>query len=85
MDENQRRIERIELKIDAISDKMAETNVILGKQHESLRLHMKRSDMLEEALKPIQRHVSMAEGALKFIGMLASAAVVFEALKAIFN
>lgn len=76
-----RRIERIEVKIDDISEKLADTNVILAQQHESLKLHMKRSDMLERAMKPLQRHVSMVDGVLRFIGVLAAIAAIVEAVR----
>ncbi len=69
---DERRIERIEAKVDDISEKLCETNVILGAQHESLKLHMKRSDLLEEAMKPLQRHVAMVDGALRLLGILAT-------------
>jgi len=75
-----KRIERIELKVDGLSDKLSETNIILAKQHESLRLHMKRSDMLEESMKPLQRHVSMVDGALKLVGLLAALTAILEAI-----
>jgi uncharacterized coiled-coil protein SlyX len=78
---DERRIERIEAKVDTISDKLGETNNILAAQHESLKLHMKRSDMLEKALKPLQRHVSMLEGALKLVGFIASATVLIEIVR----
>lgn len=76
-----KRIERIETKIDDISEHLAETNIILAKQHESLKMHMKRSDMLEESLKPLQKHVSMVDGALRLIGVMAAVAAIIEALR----
>lgn len=38
---------------------------------EDLRHHIKRTDKLEEALRPIDRHVAHVEGVFKLLGVLA--------------
>lgn len=75
-----RRLDRIEDKVDSISDKLGATNEILAAQHESLKQHMRRSDLLEQAMKPLQKHVAMVDGALKLIGLLAAVAAIVELL-----
>lgn len=79
-----KRLDRIEDKVDTISDKLGATNEILAAQHESLKQHMRRSDLLEEAIKPLQKHVSMVDGALKLIGLLAAMAAIAELLLRLF-
>lgn len=64
------RINRIEDKVDKIIEKMAETNVILASQHESLVIHMKRSDLLEKKIEPVEKHVAMMQGAIKLVMLL---------------
>jgi hypothetical protein len=69
-----KRLERIEDKIDKLSDKLADTNVILGKQHVSLSEHIRRTNLLEKQMAPIATHVNYVQGALKLL--LASSAIV---------
>lgn len=39
-------------------------------QEINLKEHIRRTDLLEEALKPIQKHVAMVEGVFKFLGLI---------------
>lgn len=50
------RIVRIEDKIDSIKDGQERQNAILAAQHESLKDHMRRTELLEEAIKPLVKH-----------------------------
>lgn len=66
---------RIEIKIDKLTEKLGNIDSTLAAQHVSLKEHMKRSDLLEKQidvikkeLSPIQKHVFMVTGALKLIG-----------------
>ena len=45
-------------------------DVTLAKQSVILTEHVKRSTMLEEQLKPVQKHVAMVDGALRLLGIL---------------
>lgn len=76
-----KRLERIEDKIDKIGDKQSEMSATLSAQHISLQEHMRRTALLETAIKPIVRKISMAEGALKLIGILAAIATIIEAIR----
>lgn len=69
---------RIENKIDKIVDRVQEVEVILGKQHvtqrehtKDLAEHMRRTDLLEQQIKPLEKKAAMIEGALKLIGGMA--------------
>lgn len=67
-----------------------EVKVTMAKQEENLKLHMKRSDALEqyvakleEDVKPIKRGMAMVEGAMKTLGIIATiATLVIGAIKA---
>lgn len=72
------RFDKIEEKIDKISDKQTEMAIILAAQHESLKQHMRRTDLLEKAIEPIKRHVSMVNGGLKLLGFIA---IILELMK----
>lgn len=76
-------LNKIHEKLDIIIDRLNETDKILAVQAEQLAYHIKRSDQLDTALgiikndlKPIEKHVSRVEGALKLIALLASIAAV---------
>ncbi len=62
-----KRLERIERKLDDSNDHLASIDVTLAMQHESLRDHIRRTTLLEQELRPIKRHVDMVSGVLKFI------------------
>lgn len=72
------RFDKIDEKIDKIIDKQTEMAIILAAQHESLKVHIKRTNILEAALEPIKRHVYMVNGGLKLIGAIA---IVVELIK----
>lgn len=80
-----KRLERIEIKIDDINDHLGSINVILGQQHESLKFHIKRTNLLEAELKPIRRHIDMVNGALKLSGLLATILAIFQAARMYFH
>lgn len=72
------RFDKLDQKIDKIVDKQGEMAVILAAQHESLKQHMRRTALLEDAIEPIKRHVYMINGGLKLIGAIA---IVVELIK----
>lgn len=74
-----KRLERIEDKIDKISGHMANVDVTLASQHVSLEHHIRRTAILEDQIKPLNKHKDRVEGALKLLGVLA---VIFELYKA---
>ena len=55
-------------KIDTIQKDIGQIKIILAEQHISLKEHIRRTELLETALKPIEKHVAMTQGALKLIG-----------------
>ena len=70
---------KIEEKLDKIAEHQAEMNVTLGKQSIILEEHVRRTNILEKKIEPIERHVHRVEGVLKFIGLLAVFASIIEA------
>lgn len=77
------RLTRIEDKIDHVVDKIGNIDVTLAKQHEQLEYHIKRTDLLEKSVKPIETHVTMIHGVLKAIGILAIGAGIAQAAVAV--
>ncbi len=78
-------IKRFEAKLDKIDDNIGRIDITLASQHEVLKEHIKRSNMLEAQMAPIQAHVSKVEGAIKLISILAMIAaiisVVYQVIK----
>lgn len=73
-------LKRFEFKIDRIDQRMNSVDITLAKQSEILDIHVKRTNILEDSLKPIQRHVAMVDGAIKFLGLLGIIAAIIEAI-----
>lgn len=65
-----KRLERIEKKLDDSNEHLASIDVTLAMQHESLRVHIKRTNKLEDELKPIRRHVYMVQGGMALLSLL---------------
>ncbi len=72
--------DRIHEKLDKVVDSISEINVTLARQAVSLEEHIKRSNMLEAKMVPVERHVAMVNGALKFVGLLGVLAGILEVI-----
>lgn len=71
---------KIDEKLDKIDSSITRIDITLAKQHESLKDHMRRTHLLEQSLKPVEKHVAMVNGALKFIGILAMIMGIIESI-----
>lgn len=58
-------------KIDKIVEKISNIDVTLAKQSVILEEHVRRTNLLEQKIEPIENHVAMVNGALKLLGVLA--------------
>lgn len=70
-------VERILDKLEEITKEITELKVVSVKQEENLKVHMKRSDALEEQLdimrqelKPVQKHVFYVDAFIKGLGLI---------------
>ena len=70
---------RVNDKIDKIVNDVNEIKVQLSINNAHLAEHMKRSDMLEKKLAPVEAHVERVNGVLKLIGVMAMIAAIIEA------
>ena len=61
---------RILDKLDKIQDDVTEIKVTMAVNATSLEEHMRRTALLEESLKPVEKHVQMVNSILKFIGFV---------------
>lgn len=83
MDSSNNKLNRIEDKIDKISDSIGSINITLAKQHQSLDEHMRRTELLEKIVEPIEKHVIMINGIIKLIVLLATAGAGSEGIIAL--
>ena len=65
-------IEKINQKLDKIDQRIDNIDKHLAVYNSELKFHIKRTDMLEQELKPIKSSLVKAQGALCFIGILAT-------------
>jgi hypothetical protein len=70
----------VDQKLDKIVDTLGQQAVTLERLTVTVEDHVRRTNIIEEDIKPIKKHVSMVEGALKFIGFLGIIAGIAEAL-----
>lgn len=61
---------RIEDKIDKIIEKVNTIDVTLAKQQVTLDEHVRRTNLLEEKMEPVEKHVTIVNGCLKIIAAL---------------
>lgn len=78
-----KRLERIEKKVDDTNEHLSSIDITLAAQHQSLRDHIRRTALLEQELKPIKKHVNMVDGVVKFLAVVATVLAVLKALGAI--
>lgn len=67
---------RVEDKIDKVLEDISEVKITMARNTASLEVHIKRSDLLEEKLIPIEKHVNMVRGAMALVGFLATIAAM---------
>jgi len=72
MADNDQKLDNIQKDVNEIKVHLAEYNVLLD-------VHIKRSNMLEDKMIPIERHVNMVDGALKLLGIIGVLAAIVEA------
>lgn len=62
---------RIEDKLDHIADRLSSIDVTLGKQSVILDEHIKRTQLLEDRVEPIEKRMHMVQGIIALITLLA--------------
>lgn len=68
---SEERFNSIDSKLDNINTHLSNIDITLASQNESLKYHIKRTDMLEDHFKPIQSHIDGLNGIVKFLKILA--------------
>ncbi len=76
-----KKLDRIEEKLDTTNQHLASIDTTLAVQAEQLKEHIKRTALLEQELKPIKKHVDMVSGAMKLITILGVLAGIYAIFK----
>lgn len=79
MDNN--KLDKIEDKLDAVIQRINSIDVTLAAQHESLKDHIRRTELLEEEVKPIKAHVDGLKGVIRFFWFLGILAGIAESIR----
>lgn len=67
-------------KLDTISSDMSEMKVTLAKQEVSLQEHIRRTNLLEGKLQPIEEHVSAVNTTIKIFGQVTGLASIIASI-----
>lgn len=70
MTQNKDPMDRVLDKLDKMDEKIDGIDKTLVRNTASLEEHMRRTELLEAAIKPVQEHVVMVKGVGKAIGYL---------------
>jgi hypothetical protein len=66
----EKKFERMESKIDKIDERLDSIDKTLAVNTESLKEHMRRTEMLENTVIPIKTHVNQLQGGIKLLGII---------------
>lgn len=61
------KLDKIDSKIENVDSRLNEMDKTLVKQELNLAEHMRRTDLLENKLEPVEKHVERMQGALKLV------------------
>ena len=78
-------LNNIESKINKLDDRLDKIDVHLGIYNEQLKIHIKRTEMLEEDMEPITKHVHEVSAMFKLLGAAAAFTGLFTVLKPMFD
>lgn len=67
-----------------MQDELEEIKLILTEIKTDLKYHIKRTDLLEEALRPVQKHVNFVNGFGKFLIIAAAVTTAVVSIVALF-
>lgn len=74
------KLDKIHEKLDKFDIRLNDINVIQAVMQKDVAYHIKRTDLLEGNLLPIQKKYQMMLGVIKFVGLLMAASGALEAI-----
>jgi hypothetical protein len=75
---------RLEAKVDKISDQIGTINVTLAEQHVTLKEHIHRTELLEEAIRPVTPIVTIIKFLGVTLGVVIGSGFLYEVLKRLY-
>lgn len=72
-------------KVEHIIEVIHNIDKTLDRNTASLELHMKRTDLLEKKLEPVEKHVAAMNGAFKLLGVLSLLVGMFATIYKVFG
>lgn len=74
------KFDKLDERLDRFEQNQSEANITLAKQEVSLSEHIKRTNLLEKKLEPVERHVQVINAILKAIGGIAVVITIISGL-----
>ena len=80
-----KRLERLEDKVDKTLDAVSAIHETMATNTQSLIDHMRRTELLEKAIVPVQRDMNKAKGAIKLVAIVCAVVVAITGVLALFH
>jgi hypothetical protein len=80
-----RRLDKIEVIMSKIDERLDSVDVTLGKQHVSLENHIRRTELAERQIAIVNSHVDNMKGASKTLVIVSGIVVLIGALYGLFK
>ena len=77
---DEKRAERIENKLDKVAEDIGEIKVTQASQHVSLKEHMRRTELLEQVVEPMKKHLLILAAIGRIIGGVVTLAIFLSAV-----
>jgi hypothetical protein len=75
-----KKFEKVDVKMDAIIERIHSIDKTLSRNTDSLEYHVKRTDLLEKQVEPVVRHVWWVNGTLKILGAIATVVAILSGI-----
>ena len=72
----EKEIDRLHTKLDKLDERLDTIDTHLAVYNEQLKVHIKRTDLLELDVRPIKKHVQNVNFSFKALGFLATLATI---------
>jgi hypothetical protein len=73
----------LDSKLDLLDERLDSVDKTLVKQHEQLKYHIQRTNILESKLEPVEKHVAMVSGAIKLLMIVAALVGILAGIRAL--
>lgn len=78
-----RRLERIEDKVDSLGERVSSLSEHMSVYNEQLKIHIEGTIQNREAISKLQEKQTMVRGVLKFLGVLTALGALYEVVSRI--